>query len=169
MLKLASLKMRATRRKLEQKLAAWLRQGISPRRLALTLALGFTIGCVPVIGIPTVLCAALALVLGLNLPAIQAANYAAMPFQLALIAPFVRLGARFFSFNMRPAVATATPAVHFSVLQILGDLGGIAGQALFGWLLVALPSALILTGALTLIFSRIPALSAARPAAQPAD
>jgi len=29
--------------------------GISPRRLALTLALGFAIGCIPVIGIPTVL------------------------------------------------------------------------------------------------------------------
>src|SRR5208282_6377489 len=70
----------------------WLRQGISPRRLALTLALGFAIGCIPVVGIPTVLCSALALALRLNLPAIQAANYVAMPLQLALIVPFVRLG-----------------------------------------------------------------------------
>src|SRR6202167_5710411 len=69
-----------------------LRQGISPRRLALTLALGFAIGCIPVVGIPTLVCAALAMTLRLNLPAIQAANYAAMPFQLLLIVPFVRLG-----------------------------------------------------------------------------
>ena len=81
-----------------------MRQGISPRRLALTLALGFTIGCVPVVGIPTLLCAALALALGLNLPAIQVANYAAMPFQLALIAPFLRLGARFSAFGMQPGI-----------------------------------------------------------------
>ena len=71
----------------------WLSQGISPRRLALTLALGFAVGCIPVVGIPTVLCAGLALVLRLNLPAIQMANYAAMPLQLILIVPFVRLGA----------------------------------------------------------------------------
>src|SRR5580693_6978187 len=70
----------------------WLRQGISPRRLALTLALGFAVGCIPVIGIPTVLCAGLALALRLNLPAIQTANYIAMPAQLVLIVPFVRLG-----------------------------------------------------------------------------
>ena len=41
----------------------WLSQGISPRRLALTLALGFAVGCIPVVGIPTVLCAGLALAL----------------------------------------------------------------------------------------------------------
>ena len=70
----------------------WLSQGISPGRLALTLALGFAIGCIPVVGVPTILCATLALALRLNLPAIQAANYAAMPFQLALIVPFVRMG-----------------------------------------------------------------------------
>src|SRR5271169_2441589 len=75
----------------------WLRQGISPRRLALTLALGFAVGCIPVLGIPTVICAALALALRLNLPAIQAANYLVMPLQLALIVPFVRLGGRLMS------------------------------------------------------------------------
>src|ERR1700683_963977 len=76
----------------KRKAVLWLSLGISPRRLALTLALGFAVGCIPVIGIPTVLCAALALGLRLNLPAIQAANYAAMPLQLILIVPFVRLG-----------------------------------------------------------------------------
>src|ERR1700677_3552337 len=72
--------------------ALWLLQGISPRRLALTLALGFAVGCIPVVGVPTLVCAALALMLGLNQPAIQAANYAVMPLQLLLIAPFVRFG-----------------------------------------------------------------------------
>ena len=46
--------------------AVWLRQGMSPQRLALTLALGFAIGCIPVVGIPTVLCAGLALTLRLE-------------------------------------------------------------------------------------------------------
>ena len=46
----------------------WLGQGISPRRLALTLALGFAVGCIPVVGIPTVLCAGLALALQTESP-----------------------------------------------------------------------------------------------------
>ena len=43
-------------RAMREKAETWLRQGISPRRLALTLALGFAIGCIPVIGIPTAVC-----------------------------------------------------------------------------------------------------------------
>ena len=77
-------------------LQSWLSQGTSPRRLALTLALGFAIGCLPVIGIPTALCLVIALALRLNLPAIQAANYAAMPVQIVMILPLVRLGGRIF-------------------------------------------------------------------------
>src|SRR5579871_1688920 len=95
--------MRVTRAKLERKAAGWLQQGISPRRLAATLALGFVIGCVPVVGIPTVACTALALALGLNMPAIQVANYAAMPFQLALIVPFLKLGTRVLAFGFGTA------------------------------------------------------------------
>ena len=155
--------MRVTRQMLEERLAGWLRQGISPRRLALTLALGFTIGCVPVVGIPTVLCAALALALRLNLPAIQVANYAAMPFQLALIAPFLRLGARFSGFGMRP-VSGAGMFLHLSALQMAGHLGGMAGQAVLGWVLVAAPAALLLTAALTLVLQRIPAIAASQAA-----
>ena len=85
----------------------WLSQGVSPRRLALTLALGFAVGCIPLVGIPTVLCAALALAFRLNLPAIQAANYAVMPLQLALIVPFVRLGRWLVPAHSAPALSTA--------------------------------------------------------------
>ena len=81
----------------KRQVAAWLRNGISPRRLALTLALGFAIGCLPVVGIPTALCVMVAMTLRLNMPAIQAANYAAMPLQVLLILPFVRLGGWLFA------------------------------------------------------------------------
>lgn len=151
--------MRFARQRVEKKLAGWLRQGMSPRRLALTLALGFTIGCVPVIGIPTLLCAGLALLLGLNLPAIQAANYAAMPFQLALIAPFLKVGARFAAFGLKPG---ALPLLKLPGPQMALHLGGMAGQALLGWLLFAAPAALLLTALLTLLLRNIPALTAAQ-------
>src|ERR1700743_940052 len=81
-----------------------MRQGITPRRLALTLALGFVMGCIPVIGVPTALCAMVALLFRLNLPAMQAANYIAMPFQIVLIVPLARLGAWLSPFAARNAI-----------------------------------------------------------------
>lgn len=137
----------------------WLGQGISPRRLALTLALGFAVGCIPVIGIPTVLCAGLALALRLNLPAIQAANYAAMPLQLALIVPFMRLGGRITAW-LPSAESTAFVAPraleHFSAFNLATRMTGMAGQALLAWLVAAVPAVVLMTLALNLMLRRIP-------------
>jgi uncharacterized protein (DUF2062 family) len=139
--------------------ALWLRQGASPRRLALTLALGFAIGCIPVIGIPTLVCAALAMALRLNLPAIQAANYAAMPFQLLLIVPFVRLGGWLFASGSRPAANTAA-LLHSSPWILFSQMGSLAGHALVAWLLIAVPTVLLMTAPLALLLRRVPALVA---------
>jgi uncharacterized protein (DUF2062 family) len=138
----------------------WLSQGISPRRLALTLALGFAIGCIPVVGIPTVLCVTVALALRLNLPAIQAANYAAMPLQLALIVPFMRLG-RWLVSAESARMLVSGPAVHFPPFGIAARMGSLAGQAMLAWLLVAIPAVALMTTTLTLMLRRIPAVNAA--------
>ena len=138
----------------------WLRQGISPRRLALTIAPGFAIGCIPVVGIPTVLCAALALLLGLNQPAIQAANYAAMPLQLVMIIPFMRLGKWIMGFG--PAHSQVYDWLRQIVfLRPAVQVGWLASQALFGWMLVAGPAVVLLWLSLTLMFRRIPAIASA--------
>jgi uncharacterized protein (DUF2062 family) len=136
--------------------AVWLRQGISPRRLALTLALGFAIGCIPVVGIPTVLCAGLALLLKLNLPAIQAANYVVMPLQVALIVPFVRLGGWLFRSGSSRAVPSG-PLLHMPPLELVLHVGGLAGQAV-----IALPAVALMTAILTVVLRRVPALAAAK-------
>jgi len=139
---------------------AWLRQGISPRRLALTLALGFAIGCIPVIGIPTVLCATLALALRLNQPAIQAANYAAMPLQLALIVPFMRLGGWLIAAG--PARFTLPhSAIQLRIFEFAAHVGSLAAQALLAWLLIAIPAVALMTASLTLMLRRIPVVAAA--------
>jgi uncharacterized protein (DUF2062 family) len=137
-----------------------LRQGISPRRLALTLALGFAIGCIPVVGIPTLVCAALAMTLRLNLPAIQAANYAVMPLQLLLIVPFVRLGGWLMASNHNQSLQ-AGPLLHASPQGLATQMGWLAGQALLARVLIAMPAVLLLTFMLTKVLRRIPALAAA--------
>lgn len=138
--------------------AGWLLTGMSPRKLALTLALGFAIGCLPLVGIPTALCALVALTMRLNVPAIQAANYAAMPLQLVLIFPFIRLGGWLFASGQQQAIGKSL--LHGSGLQTLWASGAVAGQALGAWLLLAGPAVLLLTMGLTPVLERVPAVAA---------
>jgi uncharacterized protein (DUF2062 family) len=145
---------------LKSSAALWLSQGVSPRRLALTLALGLAIGCNPVFGISTLVCAALAFGLRLNLPAIQAANYAVMPLQFLLIVPFVRLGGWLFTTHqLQPARISAL--AHASPLVIFQQFGSLAGQALAAWLILAIPAVFLLTAAFTPLLRRVPALAPA--------
>lgn len=147
---------------MKQKAAGWLRQGISPRRLALTLALGFAIGCIPLVGLPTALCVVLALALRLNLPAIQAANYMVMPLQVTLIVPFVRLGGWLLSsgpsYGSRQG-ATAGALLHTSPIAVVPQLGGWAGQAMLAWFVLAVPAVALMTLTLTKLLRRVPALA----------
>ena len=147
---------------LKRSAAHGLRQGISPRRLALTLALGFAIGCIPVVGIPTLVCAGLALLLRLNLPAIQAANYIVMPLQLLLIVPFMRLGGWLTAFSANNQPARSVPLLlHASPLALMTQMSSLAGQALLAWVVIAVPAVLVLTFTLPVLLRRIPAVAAA--------
>jgi uncharacterized protein (DUF2062 family) len=150
----------------------WLSQGISPRRLALTLALGFALGCIPLVGLPTILCVTLALSLRLNLPALQTANYAAMPLQWALMVPLVRFGRWLIPPHGGPAfdprALLHVPALHIAS-HLATTIGGLAAQALLAWLLVAIPAVALMTFALTHMLRRIPAINAAEAAAPGGD
>jgi uncharacterized protein (DUF2062 family) len=79
-----------------------LKQGITPKRLALSMASGAVIGMFPIIGSTTLICTVIALVLRLNLPAIQLANYLVYPLQIILVIPFISFGAVLFQVEMPP-------------------------------------------------------------------
>ncbi len=79
-------------RRVKAPVIALLRQGITPDKMALCLALGVGIGVFPILGTTTATCAIVALTLRLNLVAIQIANYVVYPLQILLIIPFLRLG-----------------------------------------------------------------------------
>jgi uncharacterized protein (DUF2062 family) len=80
------------RRRIVDPLLALLRQGVSPDRLALCVAIGVVVGNIPILGVSTILCGVIALAFRLNLPAIQIVQAAMAPTQVLLIIPFVRLG-----------------------------------------------------------------------------
>ena len=98
------------RRRMVRPIVELLRQGVTPEKLALSLALGVALGVFPVLGTTTALCAIAALVLRLNLPAIQIVNYFVYPAQLGLLIPFFRLGEKLFG----------APHLPLSISQIVG-------------------------------------------------
>jgi uncharacterized protein (DUF2062 family) len=87
-------------------------QGVTPRKLALSLALGVVISVMPVLGITTLFALAVSALLRLNHVAMVAANYAAYPLQIILFIPFFEAGARL----------TRGPPVPFSMDQIQAEL-----------------------------------------------
>ena len=67
-------------------------QGITPQKIALTIALGVNLAMFPILGSTTFLCAVAGISLRLNQPVIQLVNWLAYPLQLFMLLPFVRLG-----------------------------------------------------------------------------
>ena len=66
--------------------------GVSPERIALTLAVGSALALLPILGTTTTLCLIAGIVLGLNQPIIQAVNALCIIVCFPLIPAFVRLG-----------------------------------------------------------------------------
>ena len=69
-----------------------LKNGISQKRLAVSLALGITVGLMPFYGVTTLLVGALAYALRLDFVIMQVVHYIVHPIQLALIIPFFKAG-----------------------------------------------------------------------------
>jgi uncharacterized protein (DUF2062 family) len=84
------------KRRLVRPILDLLRQGVTPEKIALSVALGAALGVFPALGWSTTLCAIAAMVLRLNLPAIQLVNYFVCPAQIALLVPFFRWGEKLF-------------------------------------------------------------------------
>jgi uncharacterized protein (DUF2062 family) len=83
-------------RRLVQPVAAMLRMGSSPERLAWSIAAGAAIGINPLLGSTTALCIAVALVFRLNIVASQLGNHLVYPLELALLIPFLKAGSLLF-------------------------------------------------------------------------
>jgi hypothetical protein len=114
------------------------KQGIDPGRLALALALGATFGTAPCLWGSTLACALVAARFGLNQGAIQLANYLALPVQLALFIPFVRLGRTLFAPSARALdIETLHAAFRQDAFAAAHSLGLANLQAIGAWALLA--------------------------------
>jgi uncharacterized protein (DUF2062 family) len=125
-------------RKLVQPIVALLKQGVTPQKMALSLALGVSLGIFPALGWTTTLCALAALALQLNLPAIQIVNYFMYPAQIALLIPFFRAGEWLFG---APHLAISVPQmyamIHASVWGAIRQLWTTTWHAIVVWCVLA--------------------------------
>ncbi len=124
-------------RRLVQPVLELLTQGVTPEKIALSLAVGIVVGVFPVLGATTLLCAAAALVFRLNLPAIQLVNYIVYPLQLLLFVPFIRAGE--FLFRAQPlqrSLGQILAMVRASPVQAIASLWVTSVHAISAWLLV---------------------------------
>jgi uncharacterized protein (DUF2062 family) len=125
-------------RRLVRPILDLLRQGVTPEKLALSLALGVLLGVFPVLGSTTALCALAALALQLNLPAIQIVNYFVYPLQIALLIPFFRMGEWLFrSPHMPLSVSQIYAMIHRNMGDAIRSLWTTTWHAMVAWCLVA--------------------------------
>ncbi len=73
-------------------IAVQLTQGITPEKIALTLAVGSAFALFPILGTTTILCLIVGIILRLNQPIIQIVNALCTPLHLPVIYGMVRLG-----------------------------------------------------------------------------
>ncbi len=122
----------------------FLTQGLSSQKLALSLAFGITLGTFPLLGVTTILCTLAALILKLNLPVIQFANYLVYPLQILLLVPYYHLGNLLFDvqqnidFNTLRNMLTGSTLKEMITMLVESTL-----YAVGAWLLIS-PLAMVL-------------------------
>jgi uncharacterized protein (DUF2062 family) len=126
------------KRRLVRPILNLLKQGVTPEKLALSLALGAALGVFPLLGSSTVLCTVAAIVFRLNLPAIQLVNYFMYPLQIALLVPFFRLGERLFSAPHLPlSAAQVSSMIHANAWAAIKLLWTTIWHAIVVWGMIA--------------------------------
>ena len=113
-------------------------QGVTPQKIALSIALGFSLGVIPILGTTTILCAIAGVRLKLNQPVIQLVNWLVYPLQLGLLLVFVRVGewithAPYTSFSIPHLIQ----AFHESPLKFFQEFGMIGLHGAVAWLFIA--------------------------------
>jgi uncharacterized protein (DUF2062 family) len=115
-----------------------LRQGSTPEKIALSIAVGLVLGVFPSLGWTTLLCLLAAVIFRLNLPAIQLVNYFAYPLQLALLIPFIRAGEFLFhSVRLSLSLTQILAMIKTDVSHSIKVLWIATVHAIAAWALIA--------------------------------
>jgi len=109
------------------------RGGVTPRRLAWSLALGIVLGINPSVGLTTVAVVALAWMLGLNQIASQIGVHAVAPLHLVLFVPFLDLGVYLFHTRRLPFSRRQIEHLSHHPVQLMHNIWQWEWHALIVW------------------------------------
>jgi uncharacterized protein (DUF2062 family) len=119
-------------------IVAQLTQGITPEKIALTIAVGSAFALFPVLGTTTILCLIVGISLRLNQPIIQIVNAVCAPVHLPAIYGMVRLGTFLFGLPYnRVGIRLMNHMFWDSPHEFWNRFGEIALHAIVAWLLCA--------------------------------
>lgn len=137
---------------------ALLTQGITPEKIALSLAFGIVLGIFPVLGSTTFLCAAAALMFRLNLPSTQLVNWLIYPLQLTCLVPFIHLGEMLFRATpLGLSVVQILSMVHADPRNAIATLWRVEVHAIAAWLLIGPIAIFLLYGWLSRVLRQVAA------------
>jgi uncharacterized protein (DUF2062 family) len=123
-------------RRVRDPIVAQLTQGITPEKIALTIAVGSALGLFPILGTTTLLCLLVGLALRLNQPIIQLINQALWPVHIPAIFWCVRLGEKIF--GATPVnVREMSRLLHQHPEMFFEKFGVAAVHAVVAWALLA--------------------------------
>jgi uncharacterized protein (DUF2062 family) len=146
-----------------------LRGGVTPRRLAWSLALGMVIGINPSVGLTTLIVVLLAWIFGLNQLASQIGSHVVAPLHLLLFIPFIELGVHLFHTGRLPLTRRQIEHLSHHPWRLFHEIWQWEWHALVIWGVMAvilMPLlAIYLRRALVLLLRRHSALIRSRPAA----
>jgi hypothetical protein len=123
---------------------AQLKQGITPDKIALTIALGSLLAIFPILGSTTLLCGIAAAALRLNQPVIQLVNWLVYPLQLILLIPFYRAGEWLGAPHLSLSIPQLIDRFAAGPMRFVVDFGVIALGGIAAWFIVAPPALAIL-------------------------
>lgn len=113
-----------------------LTQGVTPEKIALTLALGLACGLLPFLGFTTALCFAVAFLLRLNQPIIHIVNQLLWPVHLSMMAVYINVGARLYGTVALPFDLGEVSRIFWASQREFWTRFGLVGvQALTAWVL----------------------------------
>ena len=142
--------------RLQARIKDLLRQGLTPRELALSVAAGCAVGLFPILGTTTILSALVAVRFRLSLPVMQLMTQLVFSLQLALFIPFMRLGEWIYGAEaLRLSPNDIQQLLLHSPLHGVTSLADLLAHAVTGWALVVPPTVYAVYRILTPAFSKL--------------
>lgn len=142
--------------KLIDPILGFLKQGMTPNKLALSISLGFCFGLFPIVGVTTLLCLAISLILRLNVAAMQLINYLVYPIQLIILIPLIHLGSYMIDVNPIPySIDEIIDIVGKDFFQAFELLGFATLIGIFAWSIIIVPISVMIYIVLRMVFMRM--------------